>query len=572
MKAIGIIQNHPESANGPSNETFFFTGDEKRMLVDLFGEDRHPEVYVVEEHGGGERHMGNTSTLRYEDAVKQKTEYFNIPLEKRIGRVAELLCDRAHNLHGVLELYHENPRVHEIMEEIRKGAKYGLSIGVDAEKLPGGRLRNKKFTHVGLTKQPEYGGDPELTFDPSEPNLFGTWLHQAAISHNGMDEILATRYLSRPGMYAAKRTRDRINKRLSAAVPVSVGASRPQIDSAALIKAAPVAASQSSVPATATMSNGNGNSALPSIEPTMSSTIPGHFPNDPVLLAEKEQRRHAEERAREAQNKLDYLYENRERLIDALDAEDPSKVGDALRLQRELNDLFDLTGAWTTIEKRSKYGPMLLKVDAYVEKARPAFEHHLDETIPSKDMRNFYREAMNNPLEFGPVLTQVGASISSMNNMRKAEEQLKREQEENKRKDEELKKKEEELAGYRKRAREWEENTEALMGRRNGYSNTSLAPLHPEQSQQQQQQQQGVPVSAGATRYFGSANLSRREHTIADSFYADLAPRRESFKESPFSRTTFNDNVDTLLHNVAELARKYSRSKEATFDGLISKQ
>jgi hypothetical protein len=560
MKAIGIIQNHPPSADGPSDETHFFTGDEKRTLVDLVGANQHPEIYVYEEHGGGEKHMGNTSMLRYEDALKHKSEYFTVPLEKRLGRVAELLCDRENNLHGVMEYNHENPRVHEIMEEIRGGAKYGLSIGLDAEKLPGGRLQNKRFTHVGLTKQPEYGGDPALTFDPAEPNLFGTWLHQAAISHAGMDEILATKYLSLPGMYAAQRTRDRIAKRRP--VSVSVGASRPRIDSASLITTEAVPP-MASIPV-ASMSNGS----HPSVEPTMSSSVPGHFPNDPAALVEQQQRQQAAERLRFAERELETVYAQRAN-IEALDAADPSKYTMAKELQERLTSLFKDANVWSDSVKRSKYNPMMAKLDEYVAKAQETFSNHIDETVQSEDYRLALKEMMQDVTKYGAVLQQVGASAKSMSNMRKAEEQLKEEREESKRKDEELKKKDEELANFKKREREIEENTAAVFGKRPAYSNTSLAPITPlNATSQPQQQPLGVPVSTGATRFVGS-QIARKEHTVADAYYNDLAPRRDAFLNSPFARTTFNDGIQDILANVAAIAEKYGRRANLPVDGPI---
>jgi hypothetical protein len=560
MKAIGIIQNHPPSADGPSDATLFFTGDEKRILVDLFGANEHPEVHIVEEHGGGEAYMGNTSTLRYEDAVKQKTEYYSIPLEKRIGRVAELLCDRENNLHGVIELNHENPRVHEIMGEIKKGAKYGLSIGVDAEKLPGGRVQNKRFTHVGLTKQPEYGGDPELTFDPAEPNLFGTWLHHAAVSHSGMDEILATRYLSRPGMYAPQRMRDRVTKRQ--AVPVSVGASR--FDSASLIRPetapAPVTSAPQKIAATVPMSNG-----LPSVEATMTSSIPGHFPGDPVTAAEQHQKQQMAERVRLAERELEGLISQRSQ-IEALDPADPSKYPQVKLIHEKMQQLFQEANVWNDPAKRSKYGALMFKVEDYVQKARVSFDEVIDATVEPESHRQALKKMADDVTQYGPVVLSIGASAKSLNNMRKAEEQLRTEREESKRKDEELKKRDEEIAALKKRAREYEENTEAIIGKRPAYSNTSLAPVTP--LGRAPSAPEGVPVSAGASRFVGS-QMTSKEHTIADAYYNDLAPRIDSFRNSPFARKVFNDDSEDVLRSVGELTKKYVSSAHVPFDGII---
>lgn len=563
MYTIGIVQGHHPNADGPANETFFFTPDENCTLIDTIASGEHPDVDVYEEHGGGENHMGNTSMLSYAEACKRGTEYYTLPKSKRLGRMVEGLCDVEGNLHAVLQLYHENPRVREIIKGINNGEKYGLSIGVDAEKLPGGRLRNKRFSHVGLTKLPEYGGNPALTYDPKEPHLFGTWLHHGTVSYEGMDRILADKYLTLPGMYAAQKTRDRLAARLSPGANVSVGASRPRIDSPSLITPDPP--NPSVVPSA---------QSPPRMAETTTSTIPGFPLTTPVSdlpRYEPQQQQQAAERLRRAELELDAMYTREREMIDKLETSDPSKFVRAKELQLAFQNLMQEANVFSNPSKRTKYSSTLFKLDDYVLKAEQAYDAHIDQSGMSETDRNVIKAMLREPdvTKYGAVLAQVGASEKAFHNFRQAETQLQKEKDDRLRLEDEIKKRDDELATYKKRDRDFEESNN-LTAKRQSFANTALAPnsYSSAPAPAAKQAEGATPTSVGATRNMGST-IPRSEHRPVETPYNDLIPRRNDFQNSSASRTLFSDDLQRILENVSALSQKYQGSSYTPVDGTV---
>jgi hypothetical protein len=595
MHAIGIAQGHPPNANVPSEETFFFTRDEKIEIADAFGANEHPEVYLVEEHAGGEHFMGSSAgTLSYEQARASKNKgHFEIPLNKRLGRVTEVMVDKHSNLHPVVQFFHENPRTREIQADINSGRKkYGFSVGVDAERLPG-KVQNKRWSHLGLTTNPEYGGDPNLTFDPAEPGVFGTWLHQAAVSYDGIDDIIAERYLSDPDMYAAKRTRDRVAARPKRAAPkaVSVGATRSPTDPTSHILSAqgtPAAFAPAPPAPIAPMS------APPQLSTSVSSSLEGHL-NAPMvrdesfadpaiqqsLARQAAQTQQAQggptaadaaaaqaarvERLRRAELELEKLHAGSEEVINKLDLTDSSKIASAKELQKLFEDLMVETGAFADSSKRARYSPSLFKLDNYVKEATRLCSTHIDQMDLSETERRVFKEMIAEPdvRKYGPVLAQVGASAKSFNNMRLAQQQLDKEVEQRKQAELQIKQKDDELETFRKRAREFEETANSLAKRTGfvGSSNytTPVSPASPAP----------VPVSAGGSRFLGSS-LTTLEHSRPDMTWSDFAPSRVAYQTSAASRSTFDDMAYASLKNVSALAEKYMNyAPTKIVDGVI---
>jgi uncharacterized membrane protein YgcG len=194
LHVIGILQGHFEELDGPDENTLYLTRREKHKFTDDVGSGKYGSVFVVVDHADGEKTM-----LEAEKAAASGNEnlgLFVAPPEKQIGLLHETMVDPAGNLHGSIELFHHRPETKQIMDDINKGIPWGLSVCTDYEKLPGRTLK-KRISHIGITKNPEFGPDSR------------TWLFHATTSASTLNDIMRNHYLNFPGMYVAKETRKR---------------------------------------------------------------------------------------------------------------------------------------------------------------------------------------------------------------------------------------------------------------------------------------------------------------------------------------------------------------------------
>lgn len=547
MYGIGLIQLHPKYVDeGPAHESLFWNREEKHAIVDAFGNNTHPTVYVVDKHAGGEQ--------TYD--APNADGYFEIPLKQRLGRVVDAMCDKDGNLHGQFELFYENQRAREIMKEIESGKKYGLSVGVNTAVIPGhGRVVEKRFQHLGLTMDPEYG-------DPNDPG-HTTWIHQGRITYDSIDDIIDKHYLSREGMYASKRTRDRIAARKEAqppherpAVAMTIGASRSPTNSPPLIQTtakspgiAPSAkpASQMSLVNT-TMTTGG------VVIPTQPTPV-----DDPMVTEQQQQQQQPAGKSaplssaeRDRKNELElqnFIHENRAFIDGLVGSEDSQHYKKAVVLHDQLENLLADPSILNDRAKRTEVARVMSKMSPYIDNINKRLSEYVTaQKLEKKDEMVLSEMIKFNGTDagFGPVFGTILASADTMNNMRVQEAALRKE-----------------VDDLKKRARDPEPETRHL-------GVVSRQSVEQDNGRYGQQPSQTVVHStAGATRYNGST-IARSEHTIVDQHWGDTAHSPDAYRNTPFSRTTFDPETAKHLAHISSVSKRLMASGSCTATGIVN--
>lgn len=270
MFVVGTAQPYYPQASGPSDGTYFLTLEERRRFADDLTERRLDEIPVVLEHAGAERAFGDAA-----DIGRPGGRPFRVPNEKRIGRASEAVVDRHGHLIIASELFYNTPELKEVVEGINtRGEVWGYSLCTDAERPDLGVVRNKRVTHLGLTRDPAYGTG-------NDKGGGATWLHAARTTAQGIEEVLGE-YANEPGMYVPEPIRRRLaagRRPPAAATVVSVGATaapppRGQRDS------------ESESPHIIPPLSSPGSTALPAARPppAMSAPLPAIAPADGVIM------------------------------------------------------------------------------------------------------------------------------------------------------------------------------------------------------------------------------------------------------------------------------------------------
>ncbi len=570
---IGVAQNHPPSANKPPDETLFFTIPEQEALVDEFGENKHPEVYVVDEHAGAEKTMADAPKSYLEAVATGQTDMsFAIPPEARIGRVVELLSYKG-NLIPVMEHFHENPRTPEIVEDIRSGKKkYGLSVGVDTTRSFG-KVHQKRLTHMGFTVDPEFG-DPNTTRDREHPDLPGTWLYDAALTPDSMDKILATKYLNRPGMYASKRTRARLQKYLQLPLPPppsptlqqTIVASREVSDSTPLMGSTP-APLETPIP-------------LPSRTPPsfMADQQQQQQQQQAPPPQQQQQQQQVPSPEEEALRKKSAALQSLHRTI----AEAKSFI--PKMRQGETNDMTQSiflhdklmremieAGVYGTPAMPREASPLMTKLLGFAESEKGGLYDTLKTLHPNNEKNiDFMGKLIEaDPVQFGPIVETIAASGKMAVNFRQAELNLAKEVAEKNQLKEEFEK-------GQKRMRELEEENASY---KKGRFDNDRYPVNQHQHQQQQPPQQSSlrgpdPAQSGAqetvmhqtivaSRFGGSTTLKPTDHK-PDAYWNDLRISKAAWNASPFAKIGYNAVEDNDITRIARFAQQYASSRDMT--------
>lgn len=142
--------------------------------------------------------------------------FFKVPPEMVIGRLIAALVRANGHLLVIGELYAERSETQMIMKDLISGKhRWGVSLCTDyMEHATTRRISDKRVSHVGITKNPEYGDE-------------GTWFHIVSGSkkffYDKLDENIIR---NEPGMFVPDSLREIIKRaRNPGTVPVSVGAS-----------------------------------------------------------------------------------------------------------------------------------------------------------------------------------------------------------------------------------------------------------------------------------------------------------------------------------------------------------
>ncbi len=167
--------------DGPSDESTHLTRAERLAYADLIAERAIDGVDAFIDHAGGDRlpipANGNTQF------VPDKA--------LRTGRIVYVMVDKEGNFLPVVEMQWDAPQTREVMRDmIENGEPYGFSLGTDCER-PWGYAKNKRLTHIGITKIPQYGDRATGT---------GTWSQVTTASLATLAEQLRP-IMDEPGMY-----------------------------------------------------------------------------------------------------------------------------------------------------------------------------------------------------------------------------------------------------------------------------------------------------------------------------------------------------------------------------------
>jgi hypothetical protein len=191
MYHIGTVAPFLPEANLPRDRTPYPTFEERCEWADSVAARQTGFLPLCIDHAGGER----------PDAPVNAQGMFEVPPEKQIGRVVDALVRPNGDLLCISELYYDRAETHGIIDDLRAGRRWGLSLCTNYKILPDtGRVLSKRITHLGVTQNPEFG--PE-----------NSWIHYAHTSWEGVDDTLQTLMDREPGMYVPSGTRTRLRER-----------------------------------------------------------------------------------------------------------------------------------------------------------------------------------------------------------------------------------------------------------------------------------------------------------------------------------------------------------------------
>ncbi len=438
---IGIGQSHLPAADGPADETTQFVRSQKYQFTDDLGNGVHPPVFITLDHGEAEKNMSN-------DAERM---HFVVPEDKKIGLLHETMVDSYGNLHTIGELFYNKPETEMIKNGILMGEKWGLSFGTDFEEIVGqGRVASKRFTHLGITKDPEFG--PE-----------GTWIKVMTDNTRDLHKIIQEHYLNVPGLYASPKTRARYNlpeRPMLKKMTVGASANKPEIytseQQTVIPKDAVLLSSPNMLSSTMTTNDGVSinlsppkEGSAPSNEQLPAPTLNGNVPykvdslNLPLQpnafhLAKQAEHRQIEDmvQIRDTQTRVvQSLNADASKLLDNLNFNDPETFLDNERLmaigrlQDEYNKAIELAG-WRPTEYPIGVKRRTGQIDEYLEKMMAVLTKEADETHKSAEDKRLAQAMIEDPLKYRSMLisTMAGAK-SKIANQRANDERLKKDRE-----------------------------------------------------------------------------------------------------------------------------------------------
>jgi Skp family chaperone for outer membrane proteins len=191
MYHIGTIQPHLPDADRPRDKTAYPTIGEAHEWADEIAERKTGLIPLTIDHAGGER----------PDAPLNAQGMFEVPPELQIGRVVDAVVRSNGDLLTISELFYDRPETHAIIDDLNAGREWGLSACTNLKVLEDeGRVLSKRFTHLGVTRNPEFG--PE-----------NSWIHYAHTSWEGLDDTLQALMDREPDLYVPAATRARLRER-----------------------------------------------------------------------------------------------------------------------------------------------------------------------------------------------------------------------------------------------------------------------------------------------------------------------------------------------------------------------
>lgn len=123
------------------------------------------------------------------NAALRDGEPFEVPGYLIIGRVVHGIVRPNGQLLTVNEHYHERPETKAIIKDLNSGRAWGVSLCTNlVMKADMTKIYSKKVTHVGVTRDPEYGDH-------------NTWIHLAATNWPAFYAQLAELIVREPGWY-----------------------------------------------------------------------------------------------------------------------------------------------------------------------------------------------------------------------------------------------------------------------------------------------------------------------------------------------------------------------------------
>lgn len=170
---IAIAQPYKYSCSGNSYETTMLTIPERVAFSDQTSSFKTKLIPCAIDHAGGNNILEHNPS----------TEAFVVPEDKQIGRLVAAMVRGNGDLLIVGEIWSERPERHMIISELHEGKKWGVSLCTDLIMNPDHTYVYKKdITHVGVTRNPDYGSD-------------GTWIYEASASKYDIYEKLLNNYI-----------------------------------------------------------------------------------------------------------------------------------------------------------------------------------------------------------------------------------------------------------------------------------------------------------------------------------------------------------------------------------------
>lgn len=178
----------------PSHLTSQLTRQEKRAFADSVATHEAGFIPVCIDHAGAEHGAGEPGK-------------FQVPGQLQIGRTVLAGVRPTGDLMTGVEIFFDRPEARAVAEGIRdRKEKWGFSLCTNLKLSPDGkRIVDKRVTHIGLTRDPEFANDGT-----------GSRVNAAYLSWQSMDEHFKRDFLDRePGYYLHPAAHERLNERLA---------------------------------------------------------------------------------------------------------------------------------------------------------------------------------------------------------------------------------------------------------------------------------------------------------------------------------------------------------------------
>jgi hypothetical protein len=407
MYFVGTAQPHMPAADGPSEETTFYTRDEKRQLADRIAE-RALELPAVMEHGEAYRHGADADKVT--------------PTPAKVGRVSGAMVDRHGNLVVLGEMFWDAPEARTVIDAVNnKKVRYGLSLASTLERSPG-VVHSKTIDHVGITSDPEFGD-------------IGSWLHYGNLTPDGILPRLQE-LMNEEGMYVPAAMRANLESLMKSklAAPIASAAPRSVAISASRTTPPPMSDSGASpmdiVPAAAAAAAAVGAPAA--VAAPAAATAAAAPAPAPVALGRQRmndsQRREFEDMRRKVTDRFSVLPPT----------VDLDQLIEAQLLENDINGLMERAGLVKLADVPSDVRTTMFELSK--------FQDHLKGLMRKRNMHEAKHESdrlvldtfVENPAAYRPALLSIAANHNTayFNNQRAEEEKLRREVEDKKRAEE----------------------------------------------------------------------------------------------------------------------------------------